>query len=57
MAVKAGRTYRIHSSAQLVAGDWQVVEVVQPSQDGVHVFTDPQNLSKRFYRIEARLNP
>ena len=57
MAVKAGRTYRIHSSAQLGAGDWQVVEVVQPSQDGVHVFTDPQNLSKRFYRIEARLNP
>ena len=57
MAVKTGRTYRIYSSAQLAAGDWQVVEVVQPGQNGVHVFTDPQSPGKRFYRIEARLNP
>jgi cell surface hyaluronidase len=57
MAVKAGRTYRIHSSSQLGAGDWQVVEIVQPSQDGLHVFTDSQNPGKRFYRIEAKLNP
>ena len=57
MAVKIGRTYRIHSSAQLAAGDWQVVEVVLPGQDGVHVFTDSQSPGKRFYRIEAKLNP
>ncbi len=57
MAVKTGRTYRIHSCAGLGAGDWQVVEVVQPMQDGVHVFTDSQSPSQRFYRIEAQLNP
>ena len=57
MPVKAGRTYRIHSSAQLGAGEWAVVEVVQPVQDGIHVSTDSQSSDRRFYRIEVKLNP
>lgn len=57
MAVKAGRSYRIHACAQPGAGEWQVVEVVLPAQEGVHVFTDSQSPGKRFYRIEAKLNP
>ena len=56
MNVKTGRTYRIHSSTRL-DGDWQVLEVVQPVLDGVHVFTDSGSFDKRFYRIEAKLNP
>jgi cell surface hyaluronidase len=57
MAVKAGRTYRIHSSSEPGAGDWQVIEIVQPNQDGIHVFTDSHSPEKCFYRIEATLNP
>jgi hypothetical protein len=56
MNVKTGRTYRIHSSTRL-DGDWQVLEVVQPVLDGVHVFTDSGSFDKQFYRIEAKLNP
>jgi hypothetical protein len=56
MAVKPGRTYRIHSSGTLANHEWMVVDTVHPVAEGLHEFTDPTNHTIRFYRIEVLLD-
>ncbi len=56
LAVKPGRTYRIHASATLASADWVVIDTIHPAAEGTHEFIDQANHSVRFYRIGVLLD-
>jgi hypothetical protein len=56
MAVKPGRTYRIHSSTTLASDDWVIIDTIHPLDEGMHEFSDPANHPARYYRISVLLD-
>ncbi len=57
LPVKPGRTYRILACDDLSEGAWQELESLHPDTAGNHTFTDPASVTRRFYRVEIRIDP